>query len=155
LVKFLDLFIPCKYRVEFVCPIVAIRPLLLVSLVAVDPFWLRHLGIGRKDDIAFPAMADSIFQDIFRIFHEVYPSTLKRFIFIYHGYGKFSGLFITRNRYVARKTVTKAERAWFLDHKGEESEAGVRKRFPRWGNLLCFQVTYLFLALLFRRFLVI
>ncbi|NOR15315.1 MAG: hypothetical protein GQ544_06400 [Candidatus Aminicenantes bacterium] len=34
-----------------------------------------------------------------------------------------------------RKTVIKAERAWFLDRKGEESEAGRRVRFPRWGNV--------------------
>ncbi len=47
--------------------------------------------------------------------------------------------------YVATKTVMKAERAWFLDRMGEESEAGVRMRFPRWGNLVCFQVTYIFL----------
>jgi len=40
----------------------------------------------------------------------------------------------------------KAERAWFLDRKGEESEAGVRGRFPRWGNLTCFQDTYLILV---------
>lgn len=46
---------------------------------------------------------------------------------------------------MAGKTVMKAERARILDQKGEESEAGMRNRFPRWGNLLCFQDTYLFL----------
>ena len=40
--------------------------------------------------------------------------------------------------YVTKKTVVKAERAWFLDRQGEESEAGARERFPRWGNLTCF-----------------
>ena len=40
---------------------------------------------------------------------------------------------------MAKKTVMKAERARFLDRKGEESEAGVRVRFPRWGNLTCFR----------------
>ena len=46
---------------------------------------------------------------------------------------------------MARKTVMQAERAWFLDRKEEESEAGVRVRFPRWGNLTRFQAVYLLL----------
>jgi hypothetical protein len=44
---------------------------------------------------------------------------------------------------MAKETVMKAERAWFLDRKREESEAGVRMRFSRWGNLMCFQAIYL------------
>jgi hypothetical protein len=51
-----------------------------------------------------------------------------------------------RGRYAAKKTVGKAERAWFLDRQEEESEAWTRVRFPRWGKRTCFRVIYLILA---------
>ena len=51
--------------------------------------------------------------------------------------GRYISGELKRVRLGVKKTVSRAERAWFLS-PGEESEARIRAGFPRWGNSACF-----------------